>query len=147
MWVGKRRQSYLMINLGPLFPWPPGQTFKLTKWCFDSQSGVPGGWKGWAITQTRAPEQTASGEGGDERLWEVGMANVIIRPFQSSRFPFSLLFCCGFILLHLADKHSHPLGQPRPLCVIWSGKPGPLSLGWGYWHGRSRLGGGGGGFS
>lgn len=139
-WVGKKRQSYLMINLAPLFLRPRGQTFKMTKWRSDTQSGVPGGWKGWAITQTHVPEHTASGDGGDEMLWEMGMANVIIRPSLLS-VPFFLLFCCTFILLHLKDKHSHPLGQPRPLCVIWSRKSRPLSPVWGYWHGRSRLGG------
>lgn len=50
--------------------------------------------KGWAITQTRAPEQKAS---GDERLWENWMANAIIRPSLSSLvpsflFPAALLF-------------------------------------------------------
>lgn len=140
MWVGKKRQSYLMINLAPLFLSPRGQTFKMTKWRSDTQSGVPGGWKGWAITQTHVPEHTASGDGGDEMLWEMGMANAIIRPSLLS-VPFFLLFCCTFILLHLKDKHSHPLGQPRPLCVIWSRKPRPLSPVRGYWHGRSRLSG------
>lgn len=53
--------------------------------------------KGWAITQTRAPEQKASGDGGDERLWENWMANAIIRPSLSSLvpsflFPAALLF-------------------------------------------------------
>lgn len=126
MWVGKKRQSYLMFNLAALFLRPRGRTFKMTKWRSDTLSGEPGGWKGWAITQTRSEPDGIRGW-GDERLWEMGMANVIIRPSLSPpcshffSFSAALLFCCA------SQINTPTLAVSLGLCVIWSGKPGPLS--------------------
>lgn len=103
----------------------------------------------WAACQEdeKTLEQTASGDGGDEGLLETGTANVIIRPSLSSPLPsfflqFFFFSFYTFTLLYLTDKHSPSVRQPQPLCVLWSGKTGPLSPVSGYWHTRrSRLGG------